>query len=42
MSNPDYQRNPVTGYFRLGQYQQVPNLKTLISVEICGKVGRSS
>ena len=39
MSNPHYQRNPVTGYFRLGQYQQVPNLKTLISVEGCGKTG---
>jgi len=38
MSNPHYQRNPVTGYFRLGQYQQVPNLKTVISVENCGKL----
>jgi hypothetical protein len=38
MSNLHYQRNPVTGYFRLGQYQWVPNLKTTISVDICGKV----
>ena len=42
MSNQHYQRNPVTGYFRLGQYQWVPNLKTLISVEVCGKVGANS
>lgn len=38
MSNPYYQRNRVTGYFGYAQYQEVPNLKTLFSVEICGKV----
>lgn len=42
MSNPRYQRNPVTGYFRLGQYQWVPNLKTFISVDICGKTRPNS
>ena len=42
MSNPYYQRNRVTGYFGYAQYQEVPNLKTFIFVETCGKLATSA
>jgi hypothetical protein len=39
LSNRHYRRNLVTGYFSDAQYQRVPNLKTVFSVDACGKLG---